>query len=536
LSLQKKILSLFFFLSITAITNGQTSFRAPDSEIIAKYIHLSPQQLLDTGYYHYDQNNINEALTCFGLLINTVPKNADVAHQKILIGAYFRFADIHYHMDNYRIAYELLLKALQLSESIDDVSNRHSILISLGNIYHRLDRQDLAKWHFLEALTFGRDSVLILNNLGYGSVVSGNLDDAYRYLTQSMQLAQQQNSEFLYIVLHSMAAYYRNKKNYDSAYHYYQLTLNKISTNNTTQHQKGKAIALSGLGRLFFEINKLDSAVFYIGLSNSLATENDFLAVLLENYLMMSQIAEARGNRTASFEYFRQYSNLKDSIYNREKIVDITELRRLYEIAKANQQIDLLTADQQMKSMTIRHQRIIQHIMLVILITVSLMLAIMFFQHKRLNTAHQKLVEKNVKLIEFENPSVETHSEKYQKSLLTDQKQNELLTQIYAVMEDVSIVCNAEFSLDKLAELVQSNRVYVSQVINSVLKRNFSTLVNESRIREAQRLLLEMDTSKYTIDMVVHETGFKSRSTFNAAFKEISGVSPSFYLKSIQKL
>jgi AraC-like DNA-binding protein len=102
-------------------------------------------------------------------------------------------------------------------------------------------------------------------------------------------------------------------------------------------------------------------------------------------------------------------------------------------------------------------------------------------------------------------------------------------------MEDPVIACNTEFSLDKLAELVQSNQNYVSQVISIALKKNFRSFLNGYRIKEVQRLFSEPDAAKYTIESLATMAGFKSPSAFRNAFKEITGVSPSFYLTSIQE-
>jgi len=384
-------------------------------------------------------------------------------------------------------------------------------------------------------LKFGGDSALVLNNIGYANVMSGDLDDAFIYLSQSLQIANTSQPQYLYLVLHSFASYYKHRKIYDSAYHYYQLALNDARAGNTRQHKMVEATVLSGLGKLFFETNKPNSAIQYIAQSNAVAIENDLPGVRLENYLILSKIAESRGDRIAAFEYFKQYSNLKDLVLDRERIVEISELRRRHEVSIANEEIERLTIDQQVKSQTIRYQRIIQFILLLVLIVISAVLIFVFTQHKKLDTAYRRLFEKNLKIIELQEKSPETHSEKYQTSNLTDEIRNELLPRIYEIMDDASVICDAEFSLDKLAELAGSNRVYISQVINDVLKKNFRAFINEYRIREAQRLFSETDTSKYTIEFVALKTGYKSRTSFISAFKEATGVSPSFYLKALQE-
>jgi AraC-like DNA-binding protein len=156
-----------------------------------------------------------------------------------------------------------------------------------------------------------------------------------------------------------------------------------------------------------------------------------------------------------------------------------------------------------------------------------------FFQKRELNKAYKALFEKNIEIIELQDSSSENRTEKYKKSALTDHMQEELLDKILLLMEDSSIICDSKFSVDKLAELAQSNQYYVSQVINSALKMNFRSFLNSYRIREAQRLFSAPDAAKYTIESVSLRVGFKSQSAFRDAFKEITGVNPNFYFKSI---
>jgi YesN/AraC family two-component response regulator len=86
-----------------------------------------------------------------------------------------------------------------------------------------------------------------------------------------------------------------------------------------------------------------------------------------------------------------------------------------------------------------------------------------------------------------------------------------------------------------LAELVQSNHAYVSQVINNSLKKNFRSLLNAYRISEAQRILATPDAAKFTLESIAYQVGFKSRTAFRDAFKEITGVSPNYYFKLTQE-
>jgi AraC-like DNA-binding protein len=228
------------------------------------------------------------------------------------------------------------------------------------------------------------------------------------------------------------------------------------------------------------------------------------------------------------------YADLKDSIFTADQLSGINQLQHSYEISKTHQQIEQLIVEQEINERTIRYQKIIWIITSLILIFVTTGLIYIFFQKKNLSIAYKVLFEKNLEIMNLqENPS-KSYSEKVRKHTLNNEIQDEILDKILILMEDIAIVCDPQFSINKLAGLVSSNHIYVSQVINNVLKKNFRSFLNGYRIREAQRLFSEPDAVKYTIESVALEVGFKSKSSFYDAFKEITGITPNFYLKAMQ--
>lgn len=73
---------------------------------------------------------------------------------------------------------------------------------------------------------------------------------------------------------------------------------------------------------------------------------------------------------------------------------------------------------------------------------------------------------------------------------------------------------------------------YVSQAINQEYGSNFNSLLNEYRIKEACRRLGENpDYANMTIEGIAESVGFKSRTSFGALFKSVTGLSPSAYQK-----
>ncbi|MDR1739946.1 MAG: tetratricopeptide repeat protein, partial [Bacteroidales bacterium] len=501
---------------------------------IKEHKSLSSQQLLDTANHYENQNFTEKALICYNLIINTIVKESNAGHQKQIIEALVKSAVIYYHMCDYRRAYEFLIKALDLCEEYGYVSYKSKIYTNIGNIYYSFNKYDFAKLYYLKAMDLCEDSVtsaIILNNLGAVEVETGKFDSAFYYVNKSLQKSK--HSDIYNITLNTIASVCQKNKFYDSAFFYFRLALNEAKK---SYQIKQEAKNLSDLGKLFFEVKKTDSALFYINLSNKIALENNFLDILIENNFTLSKIEESKGHNRNALEYFRMYANLKDSIFKAEKFGEINQLQRLYEISKTNEQLEQLAIEQQMKEQTIYYQRIIWFITLIALLSVSIVLLSVFFQKRKLNTAYKLLFQKNLEIITLQEDIPEGDIRKNtKKTHFTDDVQQELLNKILAIMEDTSIICDPKFSINKLAELIQSNQNYVSQVINHALKKNFRSFLNSYRIKEAQRIFSEPDIARYTIESVALQVGFKSQTTFNSAFKEIIGVSPNFYLKSMQE-
>jgi len=499
---------------------------------------LTPQQVLDTADVYFYKNSFDTALVLYHTLIAKNLKTKEVELQKRVVEAFNRAAIVYYHVSNYSSAYDFFIKALQLSEEIGYLSYQPKIYTNIGNIYHRYKKYEIAKSYYLKALTLSLDSItqlVIFNNLASVEIENGKLDSAYCYLEQALHLSKQHDDINLCNILNNFASFYRIEKNYNLASHYYQLSLDEARGNHDREMEANN---LSFLGQLFFQNKKTDSALFYINISNTVATESNLLNILADNYLLLSQIEEAKGNVAGTLAYFRKHAALKDSVLNVEKYADIHQLQRLYEVSKTNQQIEELYFEKQVNEHTIHYQKIILRIILVALVLLSgllLFVFIVFFQNKKLRKSYKMLFYKNIEIIKLENKPSEKDTKTNKKQITDIMIEKELMDKVLTIMEDVSIICNPEFTIEHLAMLVNSKHYYVSQLINTALEKNFRSFLNTYRIREAQRIFADTDLSQYTIEYVSTQVGFKSRSAFREAFKEITGVSPSFYIKSLQE-
>ena len=90
---------------------------------------------------------------------------------------------------------------------------------------------------------------------------------------------------------------------------------------------------------------------------------------------------------------------------------------------------------------------------------------------------------------------------------------------------------NSELTMPLLAEQLKVSVHHLSQVINEQYGLNFSDFINQYRIEEMKIRLTNTRYHHLKIEQIAFDTGFNSKSTFQAAFKKFTGRTPSEYRK-----
>jgi AraC-like DNA-binding protein len=118
---------------------------------------------------------------------------------------------------------------------------------------------------------------------------------------------------------------------------------------------------------------------------------------------------------------------------------------------------------------------------------------------------------------------------KYKNSGLPESLAKKLAADLGVLMSKEQLYKENDLKLETLAEKLNSNRHFVSQVINQYYKANFFDFINANRIDEAKRLLV--DDHELNIIEIAYAVGYNNKVTFNTVFKRFTGVTPSEYRK-----
>ena len=324
---------------------------------------------------------------------------------------------------------------------------------------------------------------------------------------------------------------------------------------------------------------KGDSAEYYLRECLRLVRENHLELMFLDEFKELSALYQRRGKGAEAAESKNEYFALMDSLYvhNSRKVDNVSNQQFLYEMDKAGKEISQLWDEKRRNGRVITFQRWIIIGVFAAIISAALLIWYIVRQKRRLSDSYSSLYTLNKSLADKHKEAIgiqreledeieglkerlagvpeeasganddgdgegtdlssatvpAEEKEKYRSSGLGVEQIRLLARRIMDFMEnDTAGYCNPDFSLGVLAEQVNSNSRYVSQVINHTFNKSFSGYVNEYRVREACERLAGKDMySTYSVKGVGESVGFKSHTTFVGVFKKITGMTPSEYRK-----
>lgn len=123
----------------------------------------------------------------------------------------------------------------------------------------------------------------------------------------------------------------------------------------------------------------------------------------------------------------------------------------------------------------------------------------------------------------------DTTNARYSRSGLTEERAERISQKLETFMREEQPYLDADLTIEKLARRMAVPRHYLTQVISECHGKNFYLFVNAYRIEAVKRTLRAPEAADRTLLEIAYESGFNSKSTFNTAFKRLTGMTPSQY-------
>lgn len=130
-----------------------------------------------------------------------------------------------------------------------------------------------------------------------------------------------------------------------------------------------------------------------------------------------------------------------------------------------------------------------------------------------------------------ESTHLNDKKEKERAAAIEASEMTEIKIKVEQIMQDKQSYHDPTLSLNKLAELAQTNPHALSRVINEGYHMNFNDFINSYRIKEFKKLAKQESYQNHTLLAIAFQVGFNSKSAFNRSFKKLEGCTPREFLR-----
>ncbi len=473
------LIAVFFVLAAKAATTGR--------------------ELLQEGLNYAENDDFPKALKCFAKSLETAGKEGDYS---TMVASTGYIGNVYYNLNDHKRSLNYLLKGYNMAIAHNDTAIQISFLTNIVANYCKLNDTENARRYFqlLERSRITRrvDKYYLIYNRARLAMVEGDTAAAIKHHESALQFAKDNKMAEEYFL-----------------FQYCEL------------------------GEIYMKKGDYAKAIEYAKICEPAAKRQRAFDLLISVYQLLWNANEAIGNKPEEERYRGLYLSLSDTIFNRNTIFSADNELRDYETRQTDEHIASLNG-------VITRQTLAIIAISVLLLLLVLLSFLLFRNNRKLRFAHSTLLQKTrelqlqeaknerllSKMLEQKNTETTDETAQNASSSMENEQMKALLAKIIQVMDDTKAIAKPDFSLNMLAEAVGSNTKYVSQIINETYGKNFKTLLNERRIREACRLLADPDNyERMTIQAVYEEVGYTNAVSFIRAFRKINGMTPSEYQK-----
>jgi tetratricopeptide (TPR) repeat protein len=457
---------------------------------------------------------------------------------------------IYKNCGDYEKAIEYYNISLEISQKIDDKKGIARTQNNIGLVYYKWGKYEKAIEFFNISFEiyqeFGDKQGIAsaLNNMGivYGEL--NNYEKAIEYYNRSLVLKQEiGDKQRIANTLHNIGNIYSSRANYKKAIEYYY---NSLKISQEIGDKQGCALSQSNIGSSYLDMGNYKKAIEFYNKSLQIAQSLDLKGLIYNNFQGLSGVYSATKEYNKSLEYYKLYITIKDSVFNEKSRQQITNLEFRHETEKNENKIKLLEKNQKIQELKFDKEKKIRNTFTIAFILVSVFIFILSYLYVQKQKAYKIIVKHNIELakkdIEFEKNRLNAVNQKevvisnpdeikYSDSILNETRKYKLLQDIILFMEEKKQFLNPKFTIEDCAKELHTNRKYISQVINESLEMNFNNFVNEYRVKEVRKFLINPEYNNYSLNGIASMAGFHSRATFNSAFKKITGLTPSYFKK-----
>jgi len=453
------------------------------------------------------------------------------------LSAYLVKGSYYYQNREFKKAFDSYIKANEYASRFNNTELISSTKYYIGILKSRSGNYEDAKTLFQENITFlekkkneGLSSFYLLNLFALSNVYNKSkaLDSAQHYITIGLKESSILKNEDMigrFTLGKGVNYFLRGESN--KALEAIDIGLSKMIDESNLPNM---AVGYYYRGEIYLRTGYYEKALEDFKKVDSIFTlTKDLLPELRPTFEHLVSYQEKQQNDRKEIYYIRQLLKF-DSIISSNNLYLTGNISKKYDIPILLKKRDAIIGKLEKENTT--SQILIGLLLgLLLLTTISIVFNVRQkrIAKKRYEILIRSLDEKN------ESKAIEKSQELKKEIKISDSIQEHILGEL-KIMEKNQIFLNAELTINKLAERINTNPKYLSQVINFHKKTSFTHYINNLRVQYAiVRLKDDRQFRKYTITAISKDIGFKKSDSFNRAFYKITGFKPTYYINQLEK-
>ncbi|QZE12834.1 AraC family transcriptional regulator [Halosquirtibacter laminarini] len=498
-----------------------------------KYLPIENQKSMDWEYAYmlFRSNKLEEAMEKFSILNEYYEKNNN---DDLLVKTYNIQAKIYIKQNDYEQAMKLLLHSRDVAEKKDYKDELSLIYNSIARLFYRRGEFHKAIDNFKKGANIQQElNTLHLlcssyQNIGTVYLQLKEIDKGIDYINRSIPIFQQIGDKKGYMsAMNNLAVIYNLNAEYDKAIKIHQSIIEEAKLLNNFREQANAQLNIS---QIYFDKKQYKQAK-KLCLKAIKDAENFGLTDMTLFYKIMIKCCDKLKQYKEEIDWQKRYHDAKITLLNQENFNKALDLEKKYETKKKELKIKEITLENKNKALIIQKNRILFYATTLILLIFIILGSLVLRENRKKLKSYAIIIEKSKKV--FAQNQIERDAQFEKRRVVSEIPDNvikPILERLKIQINHKKIYTDPELSLNTLAHILDTNSRYLSLVIHETFQSNYTTFINELRVEEAQKLLCK--NPELTIEAIGEMSGFNSKSTFNMAFKKITGMTPSSYQKN----
>lgn len=353
-----------------------------------------------------------EAVFDYTNALNFLNRAQDIYRQlgrkKAQIDLHQRIGNISIKVKNFAQAHKEYTSALKLLEGEMGSREQKNIAFSLsqiGYLYRNLGQLNESIEAYTKAIGMNKELQQTqefaknLSEIALSYQLMRKPDSALTYYSKALSYYQLQSDALSTIeILQSIGDVFFDKQQYFQAVASYNQALQMAIKASNIPSQISALVSIS---RCHSAVSDYNLSAEFLNRALALAKKQNLTTSAAEVYQYLSQVNEASGKYVQALEYYKLWSEIRDSLYIEESGKNLARIQILYDISQKERENEILRQNNEIQELQLVKTRYQRFVFIALALFLFALLILLGFFYKGKQKEYRKQKETELRIIEL---------------------------------------------------------------------------------------------------------------------------------------